>query len=238
MWSNHLTLPQYIDLLDKWGQVTNVGGSHHNHHHHNQHHHQYYQHWRHTSLWDRKAAISISIFALSSISFFKSASLISQEQVHYSVMDRLHWSSRAHYKVKYNWGKSKHCKNCKCSLLSQLQLNIILFRNDAFFYQFLQGDVNINLNQGGIHKLEDREVSWENMENINKMTQNTLFSGIYGDDWKKSLDWRTWSWVGSRWENVKWLEEAWSSAVSRRSNQSTRTKVVTIRSKQTKMQSL
>lgn len=49
---------------------------------------------------------------------------------------------------------------------------------------FTDGDVNINLSQGGIHKLEDREVSWENMENINKMTQNTLFSDIYGDDWK------------------------------------------------------
>ena len=28
----------------------------------------------------------------------------------------------------------------------------------------------------GIHKLEEREVSWENMENISQMIQNTLFS--------------------------------------------------------------
>ena len=49
----------------------------------------------------------MSVFALSSKSCSKSSSLKSQEQVRYSVMDRLHRSSRAHYKVKYNWGEKQ-----------------------------------------------------------------------------------------------------------------------------------
>ena len=76
---------------------------------------------------------------------------------------------------------------------------------------------------------------WENMnnmektENINQMTENTLFmiqnnlfmslmrglmSRTYSH-WSQRLKnhnirtWRTWSWVRSRWENIKWNVEPW-----------------------------
>ena len=99
-------------------------------------------------------------------------------------MDRLHRSSRAHYKVKYNWGEKQTLQELQMQFAVTITAEHHFVSKRCVFYRLFQGDVNINLSQGGIHKLEDREVSWENMENINKMTQNTLFSGIYGDDWK------------------------------------------------------
>ena len=150
MWNNHLTLPKYIDLLDKWGQVTNVAGSHHNQHHHNQHHHQRYQHRCHTLHYKIEKLRSRYLFL----------------HYHQNLASSHHHSNRRNKYIIQLWtdstdlqeptirysttgGKSKHCKNCKCSLLSQLQLNIILFRNDAVFYRFFQNDVNINPSQGG-----------------------------------------------------------------------------------------
>ena len=69
----------------------------------------------------------------------------------------------------------------------------------------------------------------EKTENINQMTENTLFmiqnnlfmslmrglmSRTYSH-WSQRLKnhnirtWRTWSWVRSRWENIKWNVEPW-----------------------------
>ena len=40
---------------------------------------------------------------------------------------------------------------------------------------------------------------------VNQTNQNTLFYGIFDDSWKNHNihAWRSWSWVSSKWENIK-----------------------------------